>query len=119
MPEILATLLSTVTLISIIVVLHRYEHRALQDLDLPSGLTLNGLIALLSTILRVTLMVPVGSALSQELWLWLRQRSRDSNPRRELQDLEISDAASRGAWESLLFLIHTRRRHVPEKVQKG
>ena len=45
----------------------------MQDVGLPSGLTLNGLIALLSTIARVALMVPVASVLSQEVWLWLSE----------------------------------------------
>ena len=83
----------------------------MQDVGLPSGLTLNGLIALLSTIARVALMVPVASVLSQEVWLWLSEaQAIPTSHRAQLQDLEYSDAASRGAVGSLLILRHVRRR---------
>ena len=52
-------------------------------------------------------MVPVGSAISQEVWLWLSKAQKDSGV---LQNLESSDAASRGSWGSLIFLVRARTR---------
>ena len=71
LPELFASLLSVASLASLIAVLHHYKSRGIHDLRLPSSLTLNGLVAILSTLIRVSLMVPIGSAISQEVWLWL------------------------------------------------
>lgn len=108
MPEIFASMLSVVSLISLIVVLRHYEGRGIHDLNLPSSLTLNGLVAILSTLIRVSLMVPIGSAISQEVWLWLSKVTKNHG---RLRNLEFSDAASRGAWGSLIFLIRARTRY--------
>ena len=107
LPELFASLLSVASLISLIAVLRHYHGRGIQDLRLPSSLTLNGLVAILSTLTRASLMVPIGSAISQDVWLWL---SKPQKGRGQLQDLEFSDAASRGSWGSLVFLIRARSR---------
>jgi hypothetical protein len=61
-------------------------------------------------------MVPVGSAMSQEVWLWFSSVAhKDTCPSRFL-DLNISDAASRGAWGSLVFLFVARKRFVPTSL---
>ena len=112
-PELFASLLSICTFVSIMVVLRIYRAQALNKIDLPSSLTLNTLIALLSTVNRVALMVPVGSAMSQEVWLWLSNPRSKKNRRARLRDLELSNAASRGAWGSLLFLFRARARYSP------
>ena len=107
LPELFASLLSVASLVSLIAVLRHYHGRGVQDLRLPSSLTLNGLVAILSTITRASLLVPIGSAISQEVWLRL---SKSQKGRGRLQDLEFSDAASRGSWGSLVFLIRARTR---------
>ncbi len=84
---------------------------SLNQIDLPRSIGLNGLVALLSTVNRVALMVPVGSAMSQEVWLWFSSTRRRPVCRARLRDLESSDAASRGAWGSLLLLFRARTRH--------
>lgn len=106
-PELLASLLSVASLASLIVVLLHYHGRGINDLHLPSSLTLNGLVAILSTLIRVSLMVPIGSAISQEVWLWL---SKPQKNRGQLRNLEFSDKASRDPWGSLIFLIRVRTR---------
>lgn len=111
-PEILASIVSVTSMGSLIVILTVYDRRALKDIDLPSSLTLNGLIALISELARVALMVPVGSAVSQEVWLWLSRVRTRSTRRSQLRDLEFSDAASRGAWGSFIFLFKARRRYL-------
>ena len=107
LPELFASLLSVASLASLIAILSHYQGQGIHDLHLPSSLTLNGLVAILSTLIRVSLMVPVGSALSQEVWLWLSKAQKDNGT---LQNLEFSDAASRGSWGSLIFLVRGRTR---------
>lgn len=110
MPEIVASLFSIASLLSIVIVLKVYEGRSINHLNLPNWLTLNGLVATISTFNRVCLMLPVGSALSQEAWLWFSRASQDSKVSSRLRDLERSDRASRGVWGSILLLsAHPRR----------
>ena len=111
LPELFASLLSLGSFISLAATARIYHGRDFHDTNLLPSLSLNSLIALLSTLNRVALMVPVGSAMSQEVWLWFYDAQRRSSSHAELRDLEISDAASRGAWGSLLFLLRTRPRY--------
>lgn len=103
--ELVACLLSVVALIAIIIVLKVYEGRSIDNLNLPSNLTLNGLIAAIATFDRIFLIIPIGSALSQDAWLWFEQNGRRNYPRSRLRDLSRSDAASRGPWGSLVFAL--------------
>ena len=109
-PELLAALFAIFAFVSIVAVAAHFRGHSVQSVGLPSGLTLNGLIALLSTISRTALLTPIASALSQEVWLWFFEARMRPMRRRELRDLAISDEASRGAWGSLLLLRHIRRR---------
>lgn len=111
-PELVASFFAVVSLLAIVIVLRVYNGRALGDLKLPKYLTLNGLIAAIATLERVFLVVPVGSALSQEAWLWLVNNEQESVTRSRLRDLSLSDAASRGAWGSLIAIPHSGRRYV-------
>ena len=108
--EILASIVSVAALITIIIIVIYYRGRGLEDIRLPSQLNLNSLVALLSTICRVALMIPVASVISQEVWTWLYESHEDSINHRQLQDLELSDEASRSAWGSFKFLLQTRRK---------
>lgn len=102
LPELFASSLAFASLVSIVAVLRAYRGRDIQDVQLPRYLTLNGLVAILATISRAALMVPVGSVMSQECWLWL------SNSRGLLLDIEYFDGASRGAWGSVQLLFKVR-----------
>ena len=110
-PELLASLFSIVALLTIVIVLRIYDGRSIDDLNLPRSLTLNGLIAAISTFDRVFLVIPVGSALSQEAWLWFAKSDGLPHPRSRLRDLDRSDAASRGAWGSFMFVFTSPRRY--------
>ena len=89
-PECLATLVSIASFASIVAIARHYHGHGIQQVGLPSGLTLNALIALLSTITRAALLIPIASTLSQEAWLWLSKGRRA-----QLRDLKMSDDASR------------------------
>lgn len=115
--DIFATFASVLAFIAIIVLLRHYEGSGVTEVRLPIGLNLTGLLSLLATVSRVGLMVPVASALSQEIWTWLCESKRGPKHRsRQLRDLELSDNASRGAWGSFLFLFRSRRRHALHTV---
>jgi hypothetical protein len=108
LPELLASVISIAALLALVFVLRAYQGRGINDLRLPKYLTINGLVALIATVNRTTLLGPVQATVSQEKWLWfskVRRRSR-------LVDFETSDAASRSVWGSLLFLIRGRGRLV-------
>lgn len=113
-PEIFSSFLSVAALLSLVLVLRHYDSRGINQLNLPYSLTLNGIVAAISTVNRVALMVPVGSAMSQEAWLWFSMAKQSKVVRSQLRDLEISDAASRGAWGSLVFLCKARSRYISQ-----
>ena len=112
LPEIAASLLAVGFLIAIVVVLLVYENQLLAEIHLPRYLSLNGLIAIFATLNRVCLAVPLGSSISQEVWIYLASNETQQRARSSLRDLTLSDAASRGLWGSLVFLFTTPRRYV-------
>jgi hypothetical protein len=115
-PEILASIISVASLLSTVIVVRHYDGLGLNNLNLPNSLTLNGIIAAIATINRVALMVPVGSAMSQEVWLWFSSVAHKDTCHSRFLDLHLSDAASRGAWGSLVFLLVARKRFVPTSL---
>ena len=82
LPELFASALSIASLLALVIVLRTYNGRGINDLNLPTSLTLNGIVAAISTFNRVCLMVPVGAALSQEAWLWFSAAEHRSEERR-------------------------------------
>ena len=109
-PELVSSCFSLAILAMLIAILRVYDGRGLDDLRLPSWLTLNGLIAFIATLNRVALVAPIEATLSQESWLWFSSGRHVANPQSRLVDLDISDKASRGAWGSLVFLFRGRGR---------
>lgn len=105
-PEIIASAVSIASFASIVIVLLIYDRRAVAGLSMPSGLTLNGIIALLATVGRVSLCAPVCSGLLQEMWLFFARESRRSVPKSRLRDIELFFKASYGTLGSLEFLLH-------------
>lgn len=68
----------------------------------PSGLTLNTAVSWIATVLETTLLLPVGSCISQLCWLWYTKQPRS------LADLNAFDEASRGALGSLQLIYRFR-----------
>lgn len=108
--EILAMLLSIVSMIAIVIVLRVYDGRAVLELKLPAGLTLNAIIAALATVSRAALIVPVAATLMQELWLFFASESTKTTCSSRLSDLDAYDSASRGLVGSLKLLVRPRGR---------
>jgi hypothetical protein len=67
------------------------------------GVTLNGLVAIFSIIIKATLLFPITNALAQLKFNWFRNKPTT------LLDFEVLDAASRGPWGSVEFLAHTKQ----------
>ena len=101
--ELVASLLSVGSFVAIAFLLLRSRGSPPDNDYLLPSLTLNGLVALLATIARAALMVPVASALSQDIWLAFSEKGC------QLRHFMSADAASRGATGSVLFLLRPRR----------
>ncbi|KAF2770571.1 hypothetical protein EJ03DRAFT_253140, partial [Teratosphaeria nubilosa] len=97
LPEVLASFLSLGTFLSTIALLGKYQNRPMSALDLPYGLTLNGMLSVLATLNRACLLVPVGSAIMQELWIYY-SAEKDISRLNGLHSTTRFDAASRGPW---------------------
>jgi hypothetical protein len=109
LPEIVSCVLSAICFAAIIGVLLGFQGKALAGINLPHGITLNGIIAAIATLNRAFLTAPVGSALMQELWLFFADEARRTLPTSRLLDLKAFDAASRNAWGSILFLFRCKK----------
>jgi hypothetical protein len=104
--EIAALVLAFASFIALKLVLQQWDKRPQQQWSY-NHLTLNGLVAILSTVTRASLLVPVAGAISQAKWTWF------SAPRGQtLESFEVIDQSSRGAWGSLRLLWHTRCYHL-------
>ncbi|KAF0329930.1 hypothetical protein GQ607_002697 [Colletotrichum asianum] len=89
--------------LGIVIVLLNFDQEPLPSW--PMGITLNSLLAFLTTVAKATFIVPVSTAISQTQWTWLNR----GHPK-PLYDLYIFDQASRGALGSLLLLWKIRSR---------
>lgn len=105
--EFTAAGFSLACVVVVIVLLCKYENKALASWKFLYDINLNTLVALLSTLSRTALIIPVASCISQLKWIHLIHSPR---PLRELQTF---DDASRGPWGSLELIW---RLHVKTKL---
>lgn len=101
-PEIIWSVLTIGLLAAIIAVLSHFNGKPMPQFSLD--LTLNTLLAFLTTICRTMTIIPLAEAISQLKWNWFA-----SHPR-PLHDMYHFDQASRGPWGSFLLLIKARGR---------
>lgn len=99
-PEIGSCVLATIAFTSLIGLLLKFSDEPLPDL--PRDITFNTIIAIITAILKASLMMPVAEGLSQAKWQWY-------NSPRLLSDLQMFDDASRGPWGSLFLLFNFKR----------
>jgi hypothetical protein len=66
------------------------------------GMSLNTVVSAVSTVFRISVLVPVTTGISQMGWVWLARRER------RLDDISCFDAASRGPWGSLHLVYRTK-----------
>ena len=67
---------------------------------------LNGILSILSTVAKASMLLAVSASISQFKWL----RFRNSGKARSLQDIQVYDNASRGPWGALEMLFYSRGR---------
>lgn len=109
LPELAATALSLISFASMIILLRAYDGHVAATLHLPRFLTLNGLLALISTINKACLTAPVASATMQEMWLYFASESSRKVVKSRLHDLNLFANASSGPVGSVVFLLRSRR----------
>lgn len=96
-------ILSAALILALVIVLRCYEgnHEPAWD-----HMSLNTLVAWMSTVTRACILFPVSQALGQLKWVWF------ATERRPLEDLGSFDSASRGVLGSLALIYRVRARHV-------
>lgn len=109
--ELSALFISLTSLMAIILILYLYEGRSLSNL--PDGISINAIIAILSTAMKAALSVPVAEAISQAKWDWFHPQGRS------LADMEVYDQASRGPWGALRMLANVRWRYIMFSISRS
>ena len=111
LPELMASCVSILALIAIIITLRVYNGKAVARLRLPSSLTLNDIVAALTTLSETLLIVPVGSSLMQETWLYYTNSGRRESSKGQLREIEMFHSAYRGVlgeWKASFSLPRTK-----------
>ena len=96
MGEMLAVMVSMITLLAIVLILRMHEDCTLPNL--PYNMTLNTVISTLATVSKSSLLLVVASAIGQFKWLWI------SAQHRPLRDLQTFNQASRGPLGAVKLL---------------
>ncbi|KAF6797585.1 hypothetical protein CSOJ01_12903 [Colletotrichum sojae] len=104
-PEVVWCVVSVACIAVLVSVLSVYDDKPLPNWSL--GLTLNTVIAFISTVCRTAFVIPVVETLSQSKWSWLKRHGP-----RPLKDFQVFDEASRGHWGSLKLLFTLKGRLV-------
>lgn len=102
--EALCWVLSVACLIAIVIILHTYDGQPIPQWR--SGITLNAMVSVFTSIAKAALLFPVAESISQLKWVWFSMKSR------ELQDFVTFDNASKGIWGSVLLLCTPKAKSV-------
>ncbi|KAL0944797.1 uncharacterized protein CTRU02_202684 [Colletotrichum truncatum] len=98
--EFLCCALGVAALVALVIVLSTFDGKPLPKW--PSGITINAVVAFLSTVSRTAFIIPVTEGLAQAKWTWFKKKPRP------LEDFEMFNQASRGPWGSLTLLSRTK-----------
>lgn len=104
-PEVVWCVVSVACIAVLVSVLSVYNDKPLPRW--PLALTLNTVIAFISTVCRTAFVIPVVEALSQSKWNWFKRHGP-----RPIKDFQVFDEASRGPWGSLKLLFTLKGRYV-------
>ncbi|KAK8009715.1 complex I intermediate-associated protein 30 [Apiospora arundinis] len=96
-------------LVAIIVLISQYHNRSINEWTFPINLTT--LLALIATIFRTIILIPITSVISQSKWDWV---GRDQV--RLLSDIQDIDMASRGPWGAISILPLAAKGNIPALV---
>ncbi|KAI0380482.1 hypothetical protein F5Y04DRAFT_99162 [Hypomontagnella monticulosa] len=101
--QLSALILSCASFVSIVSVAAAFSGRPLSDWTFEI-LSINSIIAGLTTTMKGALMVPIADSISQAKWSWFSS-SASGTTGRPLRHLDRIDQVSRGIWGSLIWLI--------------
>lgn len=102
--ELCASFVSICAMVALVMLLKSYDNRPLTAWTWRA-VSLNAMIAILSTCIRVSSMLPVGTSLLQMRWLYARRAHVKKWHGQRLKDLDTFDNASRGPLGSLTMLL--------------
>lgn len=102
--ELAASILSYAAILALVAILYTYNHTNKVHFG-STSLSLNSVVAVLATTIRVCCMFPVGSALLQGGYIHARRAARRAWSGQRLSDLEVFHDASRGAIGSLKLFV--------------
>ena len=111
--EVGAAIVSVAASIALIVLLKEADQQQQHSWEIGSTeLTLNTVVAVLSTVIRAALLVMVEGCLSQGSWNWFARKREDHEQRagRPLKDLDLFAEAGGNSWASLKLLYRTKFR---------
>lgn len=111
--EYAAAVVSIGATITLVVVLREADQQQQQPWIIGSTeLTLNTVVAIISTTIRASLLVMTAGALNQGPWNWFARKAHDldQRPGRPLKDLELFGEAASSSWASLKLLYRTKFR---------
>ena len=108
--ELLAASLSDIATMTLLVILGKADGQAQHSFQIANAeLTLNTIVAAISTIIRTSLLVSVAGALNQSMWNWFSRSQRDGQRRgMPLDDLNTFGDAANDSWSSLRLLWRTK-----------
>ncbi|KAI0017769.1 hypothetical protein F4780DRAFT_573970 [Xylariomycetidae sp. FL0641] len=101
--ELLAFILSATSFLALTSIGMRFSDRPLSEWQIRI-ITINGVAAALTTLMKGALMVVVASSVSQGKWTWFLPSAIGASGR-PFKQLESIDEASRGLWGSLTWLL--------------
>lgn len=102
--EIVWCIVSVILVVVLVITLAQYDNKELPKWKM--GLTLNTVIAIIATVCRSAMVVPVAEGLSQLKWNWFVTQERP------LKDIRTFDQASRGPWSAIALIGKMRGRYV-------
>lgn len=112
--EWLASLVSVAATVALVVVLAITDGHKQPDWGVRGGakITLNAVVAAISTVIRTALMIAVGGALSQNAWNWYSSRRANEklNAGKPLRDLDTFADAGSDPFASLRLIWLTKGR---------
>lgn len=103
LPEILSLLLTIVSLAALVVLLITQDKKPIYTLR--GGITLNTIVAVLSTISKASLLLVIGEGIGQWKWILFAARGSGDGRGRLLRDFDRVDKASQGPLGSLKLLV--------------
>jgi hypothetical protein len=98
--ELASLALGTGATTAIVVILLHYQNKPAPQLNSVMGvkITLNTIIAILATVSRASVLLPVAECICQQKWAWF------SGSARPVTELDVFDQGSRGAFGSVVLI---------------